>query len=104
MNWGINIYGIEVLPVKKIKELPVELADRLALPEDALLGSAKLTVTGGRRVLVENHRGVLDYGSERVVISAGRSKLHINGTDLRLSAMNKQELLISGRIQSVEWE
>lgn len=90
--------------MKRIKELPVELADRLALPEDALLGSTKLTVTGGRRALVENHRGVLDYGSERVVISAGRSKLNINGTELCLSAMNKQELLISGRIQSVEWE
>lgn len=90
--------------MKRIKELPLELADRLELPEEALLGCAKLTVTGGRKVLVENHKGVVDYGKERIVISVGRGKLNINGSELNLSAMNKQELLISGRIQSVEWE
>ena len=51
MTPGIDIYGIEVKPVKSKRELPQELAERLALPEDALLGTAKLTVTGGKRLL-----------------------------------------------------
>ena len=76
----------------------------LALPEDALLGTAKLTVTGGKRLLVENHRGVMDYGRERIVVSLGRGKLNISGTELVIAAMNRRELLIRGRIQSVEWE
>ena len=104
MTPGIDIYGIEVKPVKSIRELPQELAERLALPEDALLGTAKLTVTGGKRLLVENHRGVMDYGRERIVVSLGRGKLNISGAELVIAAMNRRELLISGRIQSVEWE
>ena len=90
--------------MKSKRELPRELAERLALPEDALLGTAKLTVTGGRRLLVENHRGVMDYGRDRIVVSLGRGKLNISGAELVIAAMNRRELLISGRIQSVEWE
>ena len=101
---GIDIYGIEVLPVKSIKELPQELTERLELPQEALLGAAKLTVTGGRRALVENHRGVLEYGEERIVVSVGRGKLTVSGRGLGIEAMNRRELLIRGRIQSVEWE
>ena len=36
MSPGIDIYGIEVKPVKSKRELPQELAERLALPEEAL--------------------------------------------------------------------
>ena len=104
MSRGIDIYGIEVLPVKSIKELPQELTERLELPEEALLGSAKLTVTGGRRAGVENHRGVLEYGEERIVVSVGRGRLSISGAGLSIEAMNRRELLVKGRIQTVEWE
>lgn len=104
MSRGIDIYGIEVLPVKSIKELPQELTERLELPEEALLGAAKLTVTGGRRAVVENHRGVLEYGEERIVVSVGRGRLSISGAGLSIEAMNRRELLVKGRIQTVEWE
>ena len=55
--------------MKKLRELPYELADKLELPEDVLLGSAKLTVTGGRSAVIENHRGVLEYTAERIVVA-----------------------------------
>lgn len=90
--------------LKRIGTMTEELADRLDLPEDVLLGAAKLSVTAGRRVLVENHRGILEYGTEQIVVNIGRGKIRLQGSDLRLVAMSKQELLISGRINSVEWE
>lgn len=104
MFTGIDLYGQEVAGLKKMESLAGELAERLQLPEEALLSAAKLTVVAGRRLVVENHRGILEYGPERIVVSAGRAKLCINGAQLSLEAMNKTELLIVGRIQSVEWE
>jgi sporulation protein YqfC len=94
----------EVLPVNKIKQLPQDLTDSLQLPAEAVLGSTKLTVVGGKRALVENHRGVLAYSTERIVISTGHGKVNFCGTGLNITAMNKRELLITGRIQSVEFE
>lgn len=90
--------------MKKLRELPEELADRLDIPEDLLHPASKLTVTAGRRVLVENHRGVLEYSRERVLVKLTRGRLCVAGTELRLLAMNRGELLIAGRVRSVEWE
>ncbi len=101
---GINLNGQEVAALKKMDTLAADLAEKLQLPEEALLGAAKLTVTAGRRALIENHRGILEYGTEHMVVSTGRGKISINGDNLSLLAMNKNELLISGRLQSVEWE
>ena len=81
-----------------------ELAERLDLPEDILLNSLKLSVTGGKRALVENHRGILEYGSDRIVIAAKRGRLKMFGSELKICAMNREALLISGRINSMEWE
>ena len=89
--------------MKKLRELPYELADKLELPEDVLLGSAKLTVTGGRSAVIENHRGVLEYNAERIVVDVPRGKVCLDGTGLRLKAMNKNELLVGGRIRNIEW-
>ncbi|MDY5083933.1 MAG: YabP/YqfC family sporulation protein [Candidatus Limivicinus sp.] len=89
--------------MKKLRELPYELADKLELPEDVLLGSAKLTVTGGRSAVIENHRGVLEYNAERIVVAVPRGKVCLDGTGLRLKAMNKNELLVGGRIRNIEW-
>lgn len=89
--------------MKKLRELPYELADKLELPEDVLLGSGKLTVTGGRSAVIENHRGVLEYNAERIVVAVPRGKVCLDGTGLRLKAMNKNELLVGGRIRNIEW-
>ena len=89
--------------MKKRSALPVELCDRLELPPETA-GAAKLTVTDGRLALVENHRGLLEYGEERMIVSCIKGKIIIYGSELRLVGMNADELAIAGSIKSVEWE
>lgn len=90
--------------MKDLKALQGELSDRLDLPEDVLMGAAKASVTAGRRLLVENHRGVLSFSAEQIVISLGRGRLRVSGSALGIKAMNRVQLLIAGRVQTVEWE
>lgn len=80
-----------------------ELADRLQLPMEAL-GAAKLSLTAGRWLLLENHSGVMEYSAERVCIGCGRGRVNISGAGLKIDAMSGSEILLSGRIQTVEWE
>ena len=86
-----------------VREFPADLAERLELPGELQPGTGRLTLSGGRRALVEGQRGILEYTAERIVVSFGREKLSLMGDGLRLSAMNAGELLIHGRIRSVEW-
>lgn len=89
--------------MKSMKELPYDLAEKLALPAELSLWTGRLTVTGGRCALIEDHRGIIEYSDTRVVVTTGRGKLILSGSGLKLTAMNRGELLISGKIQSVEW-
>ncbi len=79
------------------------LADRLEIPADAL-GAPKLSICGRRRVLVENHCGILSYGDTMIELCCRDMKIRIRGDGLRLGAMDKKDMLISGRILSVELE
>ena len=91
------------MALNKLRELPAELCDRLKLPDQIVPGVGSVTVSGGRRALIEGHRGLLAYSEEQVVVSFGRQRLTLSGTGLRLEAMNDAELLIVGRIQTAEW-
>jgi len=92
-----------VLPLKKLNQIPGELAEKLELPGEIIPGMGSVNIVGGRRALVEGYRGILEYSDERVVLSLKRGKLSLNGAGLRLEAMKAGELLVSGRIQTVEW-
>ncbi len=79
------------------------IADRLELPEEALGAPPRLTVSAGRRALIENHRGILEYSPERITVTFGREQLSLFGRELRIVAMNRRELLIRGQLQDVSW-
>lgn len=92
-----------MLRLKSDRELPAALAERLEVPEEILPGGGRLTLSGGRQALVEGQRGILEYTPERIVVSFGREKLSLLGSGLRLRAMNRGELFITGRIRAAEW-
>lgn len=90
--------------LNKLTAAAQELTDRLALSEDLVFASAKLTVIAGSKILVENHKGIIEYGAQRIVIAINRGKLCFSGSGFTIDAMNKNELLISGKLQCVDWE
>lgn len=46
---------------------------------------------------MENHKGILAYGSEEIHVSAGSFLVKISGQGLELRAMTGLELLITGK-------
>ena len=94
---GIDLYGQGVTALKKIGTVALDLAERLSLPEDALLGAAKLTVTARRKMLIENHRGILAYTDGLVEVNGKGVLLRIRGEKLLLRAMDSEMLLVTGQ-------
>lgn len=79
------------------------LAEKLDLPAEALAGVFRVTVTGKERILIENHRGVLAYTDTEVEVGGGTARLRIRGERLLLRAMNREMLLITGVIYSMDY-
>ena len=92
-----------MLALKRIKDLPLDLSEKLKLPGEVLPGTGSISVVGGRMAHVEGHRGIIEYSEERIVLALKRGKLTLSGSGMSLRAMNGAELLVCGRIQSVEW-
>lgn len=88
---------------KKLTPL-TELADKFDLPADALAGEPKVTITGTRRVMIENHKGLSELSHEHIAVKGRHVTLHIRGEELELIAMTAGEVLICGQIFSVELE
>jgi sporulation protein YqfC len=77
-------------------------AELLDLPADALAGLPRLELVGDGELRMENHKGILAYGSEEIHVSGGIFLVKITGHDLELRAMTGLELLITGKIEQIQ--
>ena len=77
-------------------------AELLDLPADALAGVPRLEVVGDSELRMENHKGILAYGTEEIHVSGGAFVVKISGRELELRAMTGLELLITGRIHQIQ--
>lgn len=67
-------------------------------------GALKLSLTGDSHLLIENHRGLLEYSLEQVCVSGGRLRARVRGDGLCLVAMDSSSLIIKGKIFGIDME
>lgn len=77
------------------------IADSADLAGEAIPGQSLVEIFGERRVLIEHHCGVTEYGREKIRIKMRYGSLCVSGVGLELSRMSAEQLIISGRIDSV---
>ena len=87
---------------RKRKGLLEKTAEVFDLPGDVVAGLPRVELLGDRQLRMENHRGILAYGSDEIHISGGKLIVKVRGTNLELRAMNAVELLITGDITGVD--
>ena len=88
---------------RKKEGLLEKTAQLLEVPGQAV-GLPKVELVGRGELRMENHRGILAYGREEILVSGGRLLIRVRGSELELKAMNAGELLITGTILAVELE
>lgn len=84
------------------KGLLEKTAEALDLPGEVVAGLPHIELTGSHELRMENHKGILAYGSEEIHISGGKLIVKVRGRGLELRAMNAGQLLITGSIQGVD--
>ncbi|HHW17791.1 MAG TPA: sporulation protein YqfC [Firmicutes bacterium] len=84
------------------KRVRQELADLLELPLDISLDLPRVVVVGDLGVLISNHRGLIQYSPEEIVIGVGRGQISISGENLEIEEVSKEDMAVRGVIKSVE--
>lgn len=65
-------------------------------------GSPRVDLQGDRRVVIENHRGMVEYSDSCMRVAVRGGAVRVTGSGLELLVMNHDELVIGGRIAGVE--
>lgn len=77
------------------------LAEGMDLSGQSVPGQPLVEICGGKRVLIENHRGVSRYSEDGISIRVSYGEVMIGGRGLKLARMTKQQLVICGFIEAV---
>lgn len=75
--------------------------ERLDLPGECFPGQVLVEIAGDSRVLIEQHRGVREYSREKIGVKVCYGLVQVCGSGLELRCMTREQLVISGRIDSV---
>jgi len=81
-----------------------KIAGMLELPGDLVFDLPRITLIGTVEMTVENHRGLIEYSPERVVIGFGRGQITVKGLDLVIGRIVPDEVTLTGQISSVDLE
>ena len=76
-------------------------ADNIALCRETLPGISLVEICDRRRVLIENHCGIIAYGCREILVKVKYGHICVSGANLKLTKMNKDKLVIIGDIRSV---
>jgi len=64
--------------------------------------AARITAVGSRRILIENHTGILDFTDETVRLSTAVGPLCVHGRNLTLCEVRENALIVHGCIRQVD--
>ena len=74
------------------------LSRQADLPDEVFPGQPLVEIVGDRRVLIEHHHGVKEYGPEKICVRVNYGSIQVCGNNLHLRCMTRSQLVISGCI------
>ena len=80
-----------------------QIVHRLELPKDLMFGAALVHITGQSEMEVENYKGILEYGAERIRLSIKGGQMEIAGRSLKIDYYTNEDMKISGQIQQISY-
>lgn len=88
---------------EKYALLAEHMTRSLQLPEDMAQGNTLIFLQGQDHVRIENFKGIFSYTEEEIQLKTKKKCLCISGKKLNISTYTKDEMVITGMIQKVEY-
>lgn len=85
---------------KKTNTTHTSLVERLQLPKDILCGYPYFFVLGDEQFYLENHKGILSYNNELLIVASTKFTIYIEGENLEIAEYTKDIIRIKGKLSS----
>ena len=76
----------------------------LEIPREVISNIPKITITGFDEIMIENFKEIIEYEDYIARISTAAGNININGFNLKLNQMTDNDILVSGKIESLDFE
>lgn len=76
----------------------------LDIPREVSGKIPKITITAFDEIMIENFKGILEYEDFFARINTHIGIININGFNLKLNQMTEDDILVTGKIESVDFE
>lgn len=80
-----------------------EITNKLVLPKDIMYGLAIVKIVGQSELYIENHRGIIEYNNDKIVIQTKSSKIEIIGKNLLIVRFSNDDMKINGNILEIKY-
>ncbi len=89
---------------KELKKRLSKINEFLEIPEEIITDKPKITILGFEELVIENYKNILEYEEIFIKVNTHIGVININGFNLNLTQMNKEDLMITGQIDSIDFE
>ena len=76
----------------------------LGIPDDISSNAPKITILSFEKMLIENYKCVLEYQDFFIRIKMSTGLININGYQMTMNEMTKDDIIVTGTIESVDFE
>jgi sporulation protein YqfC len=76
----------------------------LEVPREISTNEPKVTIAGFNQMLIENYKAILEYQDIYIRIKTYTGIININGMNLHLGEMTSDDIMITGDIETVDFE
>ncbi len=76
----------------------------LEMPAEVVSNTPKISILGFGEMLIENYKNIIEYESLYIKVNTHIGVINVNGFNLNLIQMNQDDMKITGKIDSIEFE
>lgn len=88
----------------KVYSTKEKISEFLELPKEVMLKSTKITSIENSNVLIEGYQKIIDYYDNYIKIKANNIEIVIDGENLDIVEITDTELVIEGKIYSLNYQ
>lgn len=88
---------------KRLEEVKSAVTDLFDLPKEITLNLPKISMIGNNQMLVENHKGIIEYTPQRIRVNSTVGLIRVQGSDLKLRNIATDDIMITGTMKIIEF-
>ncbi|USF29531.1 sporulation protein YqfC [Clostridium sp. MD294] len=77
------------------------VVNALELPKEVMLNLPLISLTGKEELIIENYKGIVEYGDEVMRVNTAIGVLRIEGKGLLLKQLTSECIVVTGTIKGV---